>query len=66
MQFMQITILNLENFLLAAGSKACFANKIFALVKILINLAPEINDKEVSNNIYTLLKEYRHYCNKIK
>ena len=60
MQSMQITILNLKNFLLAAGSKACFANKIFAVVKILINLAPNINDKEVSNNIYTLLKDYRH------
>ena len=39
-EFMQITMLNLKIFLPAMGCEACFASKIFAVVKILINLAP--------------------------
>lgn len=39
---MQIVMLNLKKFLPVAGGKACFACKIFAVAKFLINSAPVI------------------------
>ena len=34
-------MLSLKNFLPVAGGKACFARRIFAVVKFFINLAPD-------------------------
>ena len=42
---MQITMLNLKNFLPVPVSKACFARKIFMVVKIYINSAPALLTK---------------------
>ena len=50
-QFMQMAMLNLKNFSPAVDSKACFACRIFVVVKCFINWVPGSRNCDPKQNI---------------